>query len=695
MRSRRRPPQLQQPAEIFGKRGVEIEPLTRVRMRESQPRRMEEMAIKPLTDPMHPGVKRRVRLSAVESVADDRMPDRGQMNANLVGASGLGLRLNEREAARAFQCAHIGYRLAPGVQDVPVGIPVGIPSDGERDPKRLRLKVPVNHGEIGFHNTTLAKMSGQDAVRRFRLRDHQQSGREPIEPMDQSRARPRSAFLQVMAQGIQQSTRPHLAIGMHEHARRLLQDQKHLVLKKDGQRDGFGNQTGRRRGVNLHSHPIARAQSVIRPRGLAVDAHPSLGRRPPQEDAAMLWKSARQKVIEPLPRFGLSDLEGEMSDALRHPALIVYEGGPGTFHDPIRPRRFGIAWCLSRARDIIPTGDAAMDVRDRWHRPMKDLRISVTDRCNFRCLYCMPLPEYAWVERTELLTFEEIVRLTRLLVRLGVEKIKLTGGEPLLRRGLDRLIAQLREISGVRDLCLTTNGALLAEQAERLKAAGLVRVNVSLDTLDPEKFRRITQRGDLGRVLEGIFEAQRVGLHPVKINAVIERGVNEEDIIPLVRFCLEHGFALRFIEYMDVGTANGWRWEKVVPKAEIVRILAREFALQEVGREQESDTAVRYRLADGSGDIGVIASVTEPFCRACTRVRLTSDGKLVTCLFSAQGYDVKALLRAGASDEEILAAIGHIWEARRDRYSEERLEALRSGRHFSSPPKIEMIRLGG
>lgn len=336
-----------------------------------------------------------------------------------------------------------------------------------------------------------------------------------------------------------------------------------------------------------------------------------------------------------------------------------------------------------------------MDARDRWHRPMKDLRISVTDRCNFRCLYCMPLPEYAWVERKELLTFEEIVRLTRLLVRLGVEKIKLTGGEPLLRRGLDRLIAQLREISGVRDLCLTTNGALLAEQAERLKAAGLMRVNVSLDTLDPEKFRRITQRGDLGRVLEGIFEAQRVGLHPVKINAVIERGVNEEDIIPLARFCLRHGFALRFIEYMDVGTANAWRWEKVVPKAEIMRILAREFALREVGREQESDTAVRYRLADGSGDIGIIASVTEPFCRACTRVRLTSDGKLVTCLFSAQGYDVKALLRAGASDEEILAAIGHIWEARRDRYSEERLEALRSGRHFSSPSKIEMIRLGG
>lgn len=334
-------------------------------------------------------------------------------------------------------------------------------------------------------------------------------------------------------------------------------------------------------------------------------------------------------------------------------------------------------------------------MRDQYQRPAKDLRISVTDRCNFRCLYCMPLPEYAWVERAELLTFEEIVRLTRLFVHLGVEKIKLTGGEPLLRRNLEALIAQLVAIPGVRDLCVTTNGALLAEKAERLRAAGLPRVNVSLDTLDPEKFRRITQGGDLARVLEGLFAAQRVGLHPVKINAVIERGVNEEDIIPLARFALEHGFALRFIEYMDVGTVNQWRWEKVVSKAEIARILSRAFPLREVGRERESDTAVRYELADGRGDIGIIASVTEPFCAGCTRVRLTSDGKLVTCLFSADGYDVKALLRGGASDEEILAAIRRVWEARRDRYSEERLDAWRSGAPLPPRPRIEMIRLGG
>jgi cyclic pyranopterin phosphate synthase len=336
-----------------------------------------------------------------------------------------------------------------------------------------------------------------------------------------------------------------------------------------------------------------------------------------------------------------------------------------------------------------------MDVRDRYHRPIKDLRISVTDRCNFRCLYCMPASEYTWVERKELLTFEEIVRLARIFVRLGVEKITVTGGEPLLRRNLEELIAQLVAIPGVRDLCLTTNGALLAERAARLRAAGLPRVNVSLDTLDAERFRRITQRGELGRVLEGLFEAKRVGLHPVKINAVIERGVNEEDIIPLARFALDHGFALRFIEYMDVGTANGWRWERVVPKAEILRVLAREFSLREIGREHDSDTAVRYQVADGRGDIGIIASVTEPFCRGCTRVRLTSDGKLVTCLFSTEGYDLKALVRGNASDEEILAAISGVWAARRDRYSEERWEALRAGRPLPSQPRLEMIRLGG
>ena len=336
-------------------------------------------------------------------------------------------------------------------------------------------------------------------------------------------------------------------------------------------------------------------------------------------------------------------------------------------------------------------------LRDTLHRPVKDLRISVTDRCNYRCTYCMPLDEYVWIERGQILSYEEMARLARLFVELGVEKIRVTGGEPLVRKDLDRLVAQLAAIAGVKDLCLTTNGSLLVEQAEALLAAGLRRLNVSLDSLRPERFRRITQRGDLQKVLDGLTLARRLGFDPVKINAVIERGVNDDEILDLAEFARQHGFAVRFIEYMDVGNVNQWRSDKLVSKAEILRVVASRYPLKEVGRADGAAPSVDYAFADGGGDLGVIASVTEPFCSSCTRARLTADGKLVTCLFSAGGHDLKGLLRAGASDEEVRRFLAGVWTARTDRYSEERLVALQSGRGYESVArrKIEMITLGG
>lgn len=337
------------------------------------------------------------------------------------------------------------------------------------------------------------------------------------------------------------------------------------------------------------------------------------------------------------------------------------------------------------------------ELRDKYHRPVKDLRISVTDRCNLRCTYCMPFEEYDWIDKQEILTFEEITWLARVFVRLGVEKIRLTGGEPLVRKELDRLISQLAAVAGVKDICLTTNGLLLADQIAALKAAGLRRINVSLDTLDAERFKRITQRTGLDKVLDGLFAAKRHGLHPIKLNAVIERGVNEADIIPLVEFSREHGFGLRFIEYMDVGNSNDWSLTKTVSKKEILEIIAVSFPLREAGRDADSDTAVRYQFADGSGDLGIIASVTEPFCSGCTRARITADGKLVTCLFSSTGHDLKTLMRGGASDEDILEVISRVWSDRRDKYSDDRLEAILSGRGYepATRKKIEMISLGG
>lgn len=336
-------------------------------------------------------------------------------------------------------------------------------------------------------------------------------------------------------------------------------------------------------------------------------------------------------------------------------------------------------------------------LRDINYRQLKDLRISVTDRCNFRCTYCMPFDEYEWFDKREILTFEEIARLASLFVQLGVDKIRLTGGEPLLRRDLETLISKLSSLSGLKDLCLTTNGSLLAEKVYALQFAGLKRVNVSLDTLNPEKFARIRRRGDLAKVLEGLFAAKRCGLHPIKINAVIERGVNDDDIADLVEFSRKNGFTIRFIEYMDVGNSNNWTSEKLVSKKEILAIINARYPLREVGRDKGSAPSVDYEFIDGSGELGVIASVSEPFCSSCSRARLTADGKLVTCLFSATGHDLKALLRNGATDEEIIEIIGAIWGKRTDRYSDERLEAMNSARGYRAKDhrKIEMISLGG
>jgi len=309
----------------------------------------------------------------------------------------------------------------------------------------------------------------------------------------------------------------------------------------------------------------------------------------------------------------------------------------------------------------------------------------------------MPLEEYVWIDRKEILSFEEIGRLAHLFARLGVEKIRITGGEPLVRKDLHRLIGILSGIEGVRDICLTTNASLLAEQIGELAASGLKRINVSIDTLDPDRFKQITKRGDLDKVLEGLFAAKARGIQPIKLNAVLERGVNDDDIIPLVEFSREHGFSMRFIEYMDVGNANNWISEKMVSKKEILEKINARYPLREVGRDNGTAPSVDYEFTDGIGDIGVIASVTEPFCSSCTRARLTADGKLVTCLFSDVGHDLKSLLRTGATDEQLLDVIRSVWGKRTDRYSDERLDAMNSpeGYQPKSHHKIEMITLGG
>ncbi len=349
------------------------------------------------------------------------------------------------------------------------------------------------------------------------------------------------------------------------------------------------------------------------------------------------------------------------------------------------------------SRAVGYKGIEVLMLQDAYRRAARDLRISVTDRCNFRCTYCMPFDTYEWIEREEILTYEEIARLASIFIPLGVDQVRLTGGEPLVRKDLEKLVSKLAGLAGLKDLCLTTNGSLLAEKASALRAAGLRRINVSLDTLDPEKFRRITQRGRLESVLEGLFAAKGCGFHPIKINSVIERGVNDGEILDLVEFSRKHGFTLRLIEYMDVGNSNNWKLDRVVSKKEILARIRARYPLREAGREEGSAPSVDYQFLDGSGEVGVIASVTEPFCSGCTRARLTADGKLVTCLFSNLGHDLKGLLRNGATDDEISDFIAAVWSKRTDRYSEERFEAMNSvqGYEPQEHKKIEMISLGG
>jgi len=336
-----------------------------------------------------------------------------------------------------------------------------------------------------------------------------------------------------------------------------------------------------------------------------------------------------------------------------------------------------------------------VDILDTLNRPLRDLRISVTDRCNFRCLYCMPHAEYPWAEKMEILTFEELTRLTRIFLSLGVRKIRLTGGEPLVRRDLAELVQHLTALSGLEELSLTTNGALLGAHAQALGAAGLSRINVSLDTLRPERFRQLTQRGDLQQVLDGIEAARSAGLTPVKINTVVMRGTNDDEILDLVTYARDRDFEIRFIEFMDVGNSNNWDASKTVSKAEILNVIRTRFQIDEAGRRDGRAPAVDYRFADGRGALGIIGSVTEPFCSSCTRARLTADGRFVTCLFSSTGFDLKSLVRGNASDTEILEAIQRVWGSRTDRYSDDRWEALSKGQPFSRGNKIEMITLGG
>jgi cyclic pyranopterin phosphate synthase len=344
---------------------------------------------------------------------------------------------------------------------------------------------------------------------------------------------------------------------------------------------------------------------------------------------------------------------------------------------------------------IVPLN--APHPRDRLERPLRDLRISVMDRCNFRCPYCMPREQfddaYRFLKSSQRLSFEEILRLARLFVVQGVRKIRLTGGEPLLRANLADLIGDLTSIAGIEDVALTTNGILLARHAAELKAAGLNRITVSLDSLDPEVFSRMSGGfGGVNEVLAGIEAAQRADLRPIKLNAVVQRGINDHTVLDLVERFRGTGVIVRFIEYMDVGNRNHWEAERVVPSRELADMINARWPIEPLERNYRGEVARRYGFADGAGEVGFISSVTQAFCGDCSRARLSSDGALYTCLFAAHGTSLRDPLRAGATDDELAELIRQIWSGRQDRYSELRANLRRaSGDHT----KVEMYYIGG
>jgi GTP 3',8-cyclase len=349
------------------------------------------------------------------------------------------------------------------------------------------------------------------------------------------------------------------------------------------------------------------------------------------------------------------------------------------------------------SQDNILALPVAPRPRDRLGRPLHDLRISVMDRCNFRCPYCMPKEtfheHYRFLKSTERLSFDEITRLTRLFVQLGVKKVRLTGGEPLLRPNLSELVGELTALEGVEDVALTTNAVLLAQHAAELKANGLHRITVSLDTLDPEIFRQMSGGfGERDRVLEGIRAATDAGLTPIKINAVVQRGLNDHTLLDLVEYFRGTGVIVRFIEYMDVGNRNRWSLDRVVPSRELLKTIAARWPAHAVGENYHGEVAARYAFDDGQGEIGFISSVTHPFCGTCTRARLSSEGVFYTCLFASAGLDLRAPMRSGATDAELRELIGNAWLRRDDRYSEQRA-SLPSGEHALR--KIEMYYIGG
>ena len=345
--------------------------------------------------------------------------------------------------------------------------------------------------------------------------------------------------------------------------------------------------------------------------------------------------------------------------------------------------------------DLVSTSGVSTP-EDALARPLRDLRISVIDRCNFRCPYCMPEDQYAqdyeFLSKDQRLRFEEIERLARAFVSLGVRKLRLTGGEPLLRRDLPRLVEQLARIPGVEDIAMTTNAVLLPKFAQALRDAGLHRLTVSLDTLDPETFRKMSGgRGEVADVLEGIAAAERAGFSKLKLNCVVMRGVNDGQVLDLIERFRGTGHIVRFIEYMDVGTVNHWRGDAVVSSAELIERIGARWPLESLQPNYRGEVAERYRFTDGAGEVGFISSVSQPFCGDCSRARLSADGKLYTCLFARMGYDLRAPLRAGASDEELASLISARWRQRADRYSEQRAELRARGEQ----KHVEMFAVGG